>query len=444
MDLSRFDRTECYKALQVAPKSVQLVRTTACLQPVLLKIPRISNVRDSKHKDGEGRLLKCVLLKQGVKEEEVAAALEFLGSQGLKHVGVEECEIDLGYAHMTAEEALKAILPPQDQDGDIPIPTSFETVGHIAHFNLKPAHEPYKKEIGQITLDKNPHLRTVVNKVGTLNNEFRTFTMEVIAGEDCTDAVVKERGRTFKFDFRKVYWNGRLCMERERLLGTMDAQHDVLVDAFAGIGALAIFAAADKGLRFVYANDLNPHSASAMRENVRTNKVDQRVRVDNEDARAYLRALFKERPWAGEQQLEEEEEKEEGKDERKRNKDARAGAGADYSPTVHIVMNLPELALDFCDVFADIISELKDRVRVHCHCFARLEPPMEEIYPRLQRALGEAYMSTALPRKFIDIVDVRDVAPNKHMYCVEFTLHPLDIDHNDKKRRKMDDEKRIG
>lgn len=65
-------------------------------------------------------------------------------------------------------------------------------VGYIAHFNLKLGYEPYKKEIGQITLDKNPQLRTIVNKVGTLKNEFRTFTMEVIAGEDCTEAVVKE------------------------------------------------------------------------------------------------------------------------------------------------------------------------------------------------------------------------------------------------------------
>lgn len=183
----------------------------------------------------------------------------------------------------------------------------------------------------------------------------------------------------------------------------MEPQQDVLVDAFAGIGALAIFAA-DRGIE-VYANDLNPNSASAMRENVRYNKVD--VRVDNEDARAYIRALFKERPWA----LEEEKNT--------------SGCYDSSSRTVHIVMNLPELALDFCDVYADILPELRDRVRVHCHCFARLEPPVEEIYPRLKRALGEAYASEAVPPQAVDIVDVRDVAPNKHMYCVEFNLLPI-------------------
>ena len=47
------------------------------------------------------------------------------------------------------------------------IPHGFEIIGDIAHLNLQ-HEECYKKrfEIGQIVLDKNTTLRTVVKKVG--------------------------------------------------------------------------------------------------------------------------------------------------------------------------------------------------------------------------------------------------------------------------------------
>jgi len=62
-------------------------------------------------------------------------------------------------------------------------PSSFETVGHIAHFNLRREQMPWRRVIGQVILDKNPLLRTVVTKVGEIESEYRVFSMEVIAGE---------------------------------------------------------------------------------------------------------------------------------------------------------------------------------------------------------------------------------------------------------------------
>lgn len=40
----------------------------------------------------------------------------------------------------------------------------------------------------QVLLDKNRQLRTVINKTGEIQTEFRTFPMEVVAGDDDTQA----------------------------------------------------------------------------------------------------------------------------------------------------------------------------------------------------------------------------------------------------------------
>ena len=47
------------------------------------------------------------------------------------------------------------------------VPSSFETVGHIAHLNIRNELVPYKSLIGQVIIDKNPNIKTVVNKVGS-------------------------------------------------------------------------------------------------------------------------------------------------------------------------------------------------------------------------------------------------------------------------------------
>ncbi|CAN0457856.1 unnamed protein product, partial [Laminaria digitata] len=54
---------------------------------------------------------------------------------------------------------LQSRLPGKD------LPTSFEVAGHLAHLNLKDYLLPYQNVIGQVIIDKNPRITTVVNKV---------------------------------------------------------------------------------------------------------------------------------------------------------------------------------------------------------------------------------------------------------------------------------------
>ncbi|PQQ13096.1 tRNA (guanine(37)-N1)-methyltransferase 2 [Prunus yedoensis var. nudiflora] len=162
--------------------------------------------------------------------------------------------------------------------------------GHVAHLNIHDELLPYKDVIAKVIYDKNyPRIKTIVNKVGTIENEFRVPKFEVLAGEDDTVTEVKQYGATFKLDYSLVYWNSRLEHEHIRLVSQFRAG-EIICDMFAGIGPFAI-PAAQKGC-IVYANDLNPDSIHYLKINAETNKVDNRVRAYNIDARKFISQLM--------------------------------------------------------------------------------------------------------------------------------------------------------
>ncbi len=121
--------------------------------------------------DNEHRLL---LLGESVKELQSLpeALLQF---NDLHHGEPQPFEINITYDQLGVDEVLKKLLP----DTIAEIPTAYEQAGHLAHVNLREESLPYKHLIGQVLLDKNPSLKTVVNKVGQIETEFRTFPMEV-------------------------------------------------------------------------------------------------------------------------------------------------------------------------------------------------------------------------------------------------------------------------
>ena len=108
--------------------------------------------------------------------------------------------ITLGYDRLTVEQVLRQMLPPEIKE----VPTGFETAGHVAHLNLRDDLLPFKRLIARVILDKNARLRSVVNKTASIATQFRTFPMELLAGDPDLTVELKEHGATFRFDFSKV------------------------------------------------------------------------------------------------------------------------------------------------------------------------------------------------------------------------------------------------
>ena len=292
-------------------------------------------------------------------------------------------ELILDYDYWNSDEILSATLP----DG-MDIPSSFETIGHIAHLNLRPEHEPFKHLIGSVILDKNPVIKTVVNKVGAIEATFRFFQMEILAGEDRMHVEVREEGCIFTFDYSKVYWNSRLQHEHRRLVELFGKGQRVC-DLFCGVGPFAI-PAAKKGC-IVYANDLNPESVKFLDLNKEKNKISSKnLLTFNSDARNFIM-------------------------------ESQNLLNTNESNTLffhHYIMNLPASAHEFLDAFAELRSLLPvidtPEIWVHCYVFCKPESsPVELVEGELKCKLDP---ETVIPHY------VRNVAPNKDMYCVSFML----------------------
>ncbi|CAO3612473.1 unnamed protein product [Mucor hiemalis] len=277
-------------------------------------------------------------------------------------------------------------------EGDAETPSSYTTTGHIAHVNLKEENQPFKQLIAQVILDKNKKIKSVVNKTNNIDNTYRNFEMEIVAGDDNMITELKENECRFKFDFSKVYWNSRLQAEHRRLV-QLFKKGDNVCDVMAGVGPFSI-PAVKKGA-FVYSNDLNPESYKWLCENVRLNKITNKgaIKMYNMDGRAFI-------------------------------KQAVHDLSVESNGTrffQHFVMNLPATAIEFLDAFKGIYKDVdisSDSLpMIHCHCFTRSSDPIEDIKQRVCQIMGGPIDSARMHW-------VRTVAPKKDMYCVSFRLSP--------------------
>ncbi|KAJ2765346.1 tRNA(m(1)G37)methyltransferase, partial [Coemansia nantahalensis] len=332
-------------------------------------------------------------------------------------------EVTVGYEFWSADEVLKAVLPDETQ-----APTSYEQIGHIAHMNLRDEYLEYKRLIGQVVLDKSPAVKLVVNKLDTIDSTFRNFKMEVLAGDPAAGfiATVRENDCAFRFDFSKVYWNSRLHTEHQRLIERFAVGSSVC-DVMAGVGPFAVPAARRGAL--VWANDLNPASFEALRDNAQRNRVQDRVRAFNMDGRDFIRQAFVDYyalakggaltlPVAT------------------RSGSAKAAPPAPIPVASrsfdHVVMNLPAIAIEFLDAFRGIFrlvtgcdappadGAAPNLPMIHTHCFTKSDEPEKDILQRACRAL--AYPEDKYAELDAGLHYVRKVAPNKDMYCLSLRL----------------------
>lgn len=339
-------------------------------------------------------------------------------------------ELTFDYDYWSADDILKSVLPPGlDEDP----PNSFTVTGHIAHLNLKDEYKPYAPIIGEIILDKSPSIKTVVDKVNSIETKYRTFPMKVIAGEDNFMVTQHESDCEFHFDFKTVYWNSRLSTEHDRLIQGFETG-TAICDAMAGVGPFAI-PAAKKGC-IAFANDLNPESYKYLKENITRNKVNSLVIPYNVDGADFIKQSPKILlDYAQEHIKTKDSVQGHGKKKRKVQGIKIPHFFSDY------VMNLPGSAIEFIPAYVGLFTNAfpdksRDEVKqipgyklplVHLYHFEKYSPteePLptsEDLYMRVHKKLC-GYLKYKIPFESLQFHLVRKVAPTKPMYCVTFEL----------------------
>ncbi|GME98428.1 unnamed protein product [[Candida] boidinii] len=204
--------------------------------PFIVKLDETTNNIKRSEKNKE---LKAVVLTEKLKD--ISKVEDILSPEAINDIKSFQGEfrnydLTLDYSYWRSDEILKAILP---ENFNEEVPSGFTKTGHIAHLNLKEEYKPYGELIGQVILDKNPSVKTVVDKLDSIDTTFRTFKMKVIAGEDNFLVEQKESDCIFKFDFSKVYWNSRLSTEHGRLINEFKT-NEAVCDVMAGVGPFAI------------------------------------------------------------------------------------------------------------------------------------------------------------------------------------------------------------
>lgn len=380
-ELARLSTHQDVLAIRCRKENVASVKKS--LKCYILRGRRVRNVVE----DATDPEMRLVLLRRDITRENLPSEIADAVQEDSTMV---EHKATFGFEQMTVAEALACLLK---DEGLAAAPTAFETVGRIAHLNLKPEHLPFKNTIGEVILAKNGHLRTVVNKIHNLEDEFRALPLELLAGENNFEAEVRENGLTLRFPYDKVFWNSRLSHEREVLCEKLPPGC-VLVDVMAGAGALCCQAASRKR-SLVWANDLNPDAFRALQTNFRLNKVTDRCVAYNLDGGDFIRRFFEENHlWLDNKLVEVRE--------------------------AHFVLNLPQIAIDFLPRFEGVLADVPDahdwRFVIHCYCFAPEVGFVEDITARVREKLPHADIRDAVVRP------VRNVAPRKSMFCWEWQL----------------------
>ncbi|CAN8098881.1 unnamed protein product [Discula destructiva] len=387
---------------------------------------------------------KCLLLTPTIsaaRRETWGPVLSELVKQD--EVGVVPYELQLGYDYWTYRDVLTALLPPELHED---IPAGFNTAGHVAHLNLRSQHLPYKALIAEVLVDKNQHIKTVINKTSDVGatNEFRTFPYEVLAGPDDLRVELIENRCVFAFDYATVYWNSKLEKEHTRLM-SLFKPGEVVCDVMAGIGPFAV-PAGKKGV-FVWANDYNPESCKYLKEAITRNKVERFVRPFNEDGRVFIHQAADDvvaASQAGDAAV--------IPAKKPSRKAPQAVVQAESTrvpvpPTIsHFVMNLPASATEFLGHFRSLYAGHESLFQphtttplpvVHCHCFALKsddDVPRLDVAERVSKELGvtmawDGVIDCPGERRDCKVVDgkvsvhyVRDVSPQKSMFCASFRV----------------------
>lgn len=163
------------------------------------------------------------------------------------------------------------------------LPTSYDVIGDIILVKLPKDLLRHKREIGKALLLSNKNIKTVCLSE-PVAGELRIRNVTVIAGEKNTKTIHREYGLGFEVDVQKTYFSPRLARERKRIASLVQPG-EIVVDMFAGVAPFSIMIAKYADPKIIYAIDKNEDAVAFAKQNIKRNKVLDKIEVIHADAK---------------------------------------------------------------------------------------------------------------------------------------------------------------
>jgi len=161
---------------------------------------------------------------------------------------------------------------------------SYDIVGDIAVIRVPEVLRKQSEIIAEAVMQTHKRVKSVWCQVGPVSGDLRLRELEWVAGERRSETVHREHGCVFKVDIRTCYFSPRLSYERIRIARQVQPG-EVIVNMFAGVGCYSIIIAKHSEASKIFSIDINPAAVQYMRENVKLNRVMERVLPLEGDAR---------------------------------------------------------------------------------------------------------------------------------------------------------------
>jgi len=256
--------------------------------------------------------------------------------------------------------------------------TSYDTVGKIAILKITEAMEPKETEIAKALLSSNAALETIVKKTKKHHGVYRVQSVKWLAGKKTLETIVKESGALFKIRVGEMFFSPRLCFERDRIAQLVKPKADVAV-FFSGVAPFSIAIAKQQPeVNKVYSIELNPKAHIEALENIKLNKVEDKVEAICDDVNNFSENL---KDWAD-----------------------------------NIVMPLPKTANLFIESAFKTIKKGKKPGLVSLYQFAPIEDPYKDIL----KQLGDFAKSKGYKIKVEFKREVRKYSPKVVQVVVDF------------------------
>lgn len=186
------------------------------------------------------------------------------------------------------KKALENVLSEKESED---LFSAFDQIGDIIIVRIPDSLLSKKKIIGETLLEQVKTAKSVFYQSSSVEGDFRTRDLEILAGVDKTETEYKEFGCRFIVDVEKAFFSPRLSTERDRIAELVQ-DGEIVINMFGGVGMFSIIAAKRKKCT-VYNIDINPIAAKLCEKNIKLNKLVGKVVSIHGDAAKIIEEQFR-------------------------------------------------------------------------------------------------------------------------------------------------------